>query len=76
MVEIGLQTRHVLSQSGNNYKLTSRPKLHLGRSNSEMLRPPALIYCIANRVQVATFAAKQINFWWRSSTGCNRLTIY
>jgi len=34
-----------------------------------MLRPPPLIYCTANRGRVATFAAKQRTFWWRSTSG-------
>ena len=48
---------------------SSLPKLHLGRSIPEVLRPPPFTYCIANRVQVATFAAKQRTFWQRSSMG-------
>ena len=66
---IGLQTHHILSKSKNN---SSLQKLHLGRSSPEALRPPSLIYCIANRIQVATFAAKQRTFWWRFSIGGNR----
>ena len=66
---VGLQTHHILSQSWNN---SSLPKLHLGRSNSEALRPPPLIYCNANRVQVANFTAKEKTFWWRFSISGNR----
>ena len=53
---------------------SSLPKLHLGRSSSEVLSPPPFIYCITNRDQIATFAAKQRTFWWRSSTGGNMLS--
>ena len=38
------------------------PKLHSGRSSSKVLRPPPLKYCIANRVQGATFVMKQRTF--------------
>jgi len=54
---IGLQTWRVLSQSWNNSKLSSLPKLHLDWSSSETLRPPPLIYCITNTVQLASFVA-------------------
>jgi len=33
---------------------SSLPKLHLDRSSTEALRPPPLIYCNANRVEVHT----------------------
>ena len=38
-------------------RVSSLPKMHLGRSSSEALKTLPLIYCIANRVHAATFAA-------------------
>ena len=36
------------------------PKLHVGRSSSEALRPPQLIYWAPSRVQVATFVSEEL----------------
>jgi len=53
--------------------------MHLGRSNSQSLRPPLMICCIANRVQIATlqqsrelFGGGLLHRWQVSS----KLTIY
>jgi len=53
-------------------KLSSVPKLHVGRSSTETLRPPPLIYWAPSRLQAATFLAKQTPCWWSSSTGGHR----
>jgi len=49
-LHLTLPTQHIK-------KFSSLPKLSLGRSTSKELKPPPLIYCVANRVQVATFTA-------------------